>query len=106
LYSDYEYDGETIEFILETYEKVLCNRTRTMSKPTYYLHDILNEIDRYYAMDYEKAIRFLESEIRVSEQRRNTTSPMYDGENVGTEISERLLDKHINFCKHILDILE
>lgn len=48
LYQDYEYDGETIEFIIDTYEKLLCERTKTMSKPTYRLEGILNEIDRWY----------------------------------------------------------
>lgn len=46
LYQNYEYDGETVEFIIDTYEKLLCNRTKTMSKPTYYLEDILSEIDK------------------------------------------------------------
>lgn len=48
LYQDYEYDGETIEFIIDNYERVLCNRTKTMSKPTYYLEDVLREIDNWY----------------------------------------------------------
>lgn len=49
LYKDYGYDGETIEFIIDTYEKLLCERTKTMSKPTYCLEDILEEIDGWYA---------------------------------------------------------
>lgn len=48
LYVDYGYGGETIEFIIDTYEKLLCERTETMSKPTYYIKDILSEIDRWY----------------------------------------------------------
>lgn len=48
LYKDYGYDGETIAFIIDTYEKLLCERTKTMSKPTYYLEDVLAEIDRWY----------------------------------------------------------
>lgn len=48
LYADYGYDGETVEFIIDTYEKLLCERTETMSKPTYYIKDILSEIDRWY----------------------------------------------------------
>lgn len=47
-YKNYGYDGETIEFIVDTYEKLLCERTKTMSKPTYQLEDILREIDRWY----------------------------------------------------------
>lgn len=53
LYVDYGYDGETIEFIIDTYEKLLCERTKTMSKPIYCLEDILREIDRWYE-DHEK----------------------------------------------------
>lgn len=48
LYADYGYDGEAIEFIIETYQDVLQSRTETMSKPTYYIKDILSEIDRWY----------------------------------------------------------
>lgn len=49
LYKDYGYDGENMEFIIDTYEKLLCERTKTMSKPTYCLEDILAEIDKWYA---------------------------------------------------------
>lgn len=48
LYNDYEYDGETIEFIIENYEKVLDSRTKTMSKPTYYANDVISELDEWY----------------------------------------------------------
>lgn len=47
-YQNYGYDGEDVEFIIDNYERVLCNRTKTMSKPTYYLEDVLNEIDKWY----------------------------------------------------------
>lgn len=32
-YRDYEYDGNVCRFIIENYQEVLCNRTKTMSKP-------------------------------------------------------------------------
>lgn len=48
LYQNYGYDGETVEFIIDNYERVLCNRTKTMSKPTYYLEDVLRELDNWY----------------------------------------------------------
>jgi len=54
LWHDYGYDGETIEYIIDTYEKVLCCRTKTMSKPTYMLHDILAEMDRWYEERYRE----------------------------------------------------
>lgn len=53
LYKDYGYDGENIRFIIDTYEKLLCERTKTMSKPIYCLEDILREIDRWYE-EHEK----------------------------------------------------
>lgn len=48
LYQNYGYEGETVEFIINNYERVLCNRTKTMSKPTYYLEDVLRKIDNWY----------------------------------------------------------
>lgn len=53
-YQNYEYDGEDVEFIIDNYERVLCNRTKTMSKPTYYLEDVLREIDNWYYEHSEK----------------------------------------------------
>ena len=47
-YRNYEYDGETVEFIIENYQRVLANRTITMSKPTYQFKDVLKEIDKWY----------------------------------------------------------
>lgn len=47
-YQNYGYDGEDIEFIIDNYERVLYNRTKTMSKPTYYLEDVLRELDNWY----------------------------------------------------------
>ncbi len=40
-YRDYEYDGNVCRFIIENYQEVLCNRTKTMSKPTYYAKVLL-----------------------------------------------------------------
>lgn len=47
-YRDYEYDGETVEFIVENYQDVLQNRTKMMSKPTYYAADVIMQIDNWY----------------------------------------------------------
>lgn len=53
-YQNYGYDGETVEFITGNYERVLCNRTKTMSKPTYYANDVITQIDNWYEeMGYE-----------------------------------------------------
>ena len=48
LHRNYGYDPDTYSYIIENYEMVLCNRTRTMSKPTYHWHDVIYEIDRWY----------------------------------------------------------
>lgn len=48
IYSGYGYDGETVEFIIENYTKVLCNRTKLMSKPTYYARDVIAQIDDWF----------------------------------------------------------
>lgn len=47
-YQNYEYDGEMVEFIIDNYQKVLCNRTKLMSKPTYYANDVIAQIDNWY----------------------------------------------------------
>lgn len=47
-YHNYEYDGEDVEFIIDNYQKVLCNRTKLMSKPTYYASDVIAQIDNWY----------------------------------------------------------
>ena len=48
-YADYEYDGETCRFIVEQYTSVLCNRTKLMSKPTYYARDVIQQLDNWYS---------------------------------------------------------
>lgn len=47
-YKNYEYNGAECEFIIENYQKVLCSRTKTMSKPTYYADAIIDYIDEWY----------------------------------------------------------
>ena len=47
-YKDYEYNGDDCEFIIENYQEVLCSRTKTMSKPTYYANSVIGEMDEWY----------------------------------------------------------
>lgn len=54
LYNDYGYEPDTWRHIVETYQQVLCNRTKTMSKPTYYLKDILDQMDYWYADTFSR----------------------------------------------------
>lgn len=52
-YQNYEYDGGTAEFIVENYQYVLQNRTKLMSKPTYYSSEVIKQIDEWYYDEYE-----------------------------------------------------
>ena len=51
LHRTYGYEPKTYNFIIENYEIVLSERTRTMSKPTYHWKDVVSEIDRWYEED-------------------------------------------------------
>lgn len=53
-YKDYEYDGETMAFIIENYQIVLCNRTKLMSKPTYYSDAVIKQLDEWYEEMYKR----------------------------------------------------
>lgn len=55
-YKDYEYSGDDCRFIIENYQDVLCNRTKTMSKPTYCAKDVVGEIDRWYQERYKMGL--------------------------------------------------
>lgn len=48
LQCNYEYEPDTYDFIIQQYEAVLCERTTTMSKPTYYANAVIGEIDKWY----------------------------------------------------------
>ena len=64
--------------------------------------DIAKAIDVY---DEDEAIHFLEVEIRQSKERKNK-GPFFDGVDVGIAKANQLLDRHIRFCKQIIDILK
>lgn len=54
LHKNYLYEPDTYNFIIQNYENVLCNTTKTMSKPTYHWRDVVSEIDRYYEEMYKE----------------------------------------------------
>ena len=54
LHKNYLYEPDTYDFIIDNYEKVLCNTTKTMSKPTYHWRSVVSEIDRYYEEIYKE----------------------------------------------------
>ena len=63
LYTWYEYDPLDYYSIIFNYEKVLSNRTKRMSKPTYVYLDVMMELDEYYDEIYKEEIEALEKEI-------------------------------------------
>ncbi len=117
-YKNYEYDGETVEFIIENYQDVLQNRTKLMSKPTYYAKDVIGQIDEWYEdnPEYAKGIKaletveeiehFLEVEILLTEDRMKESYYMFDGVEVSEKQEKELNKSHIRFCKGILKIIE
>ena len=48
---------------------------------------------------------FLNAEIYMCQKRKSDPSNFYDGERVGYRASERLNDKHIAFCQHLLNLI-
>lgn len=54
LHRDYLYKPDTYDFIIQNYECVLCNTTKTMSKPTYHWRSVVSEIDRFYEEMYKE----------------------------------------------------
>lgn len=68
LYTWYEYDPMTYDFIVYHYERVLCERTKRMSKPTYDWRDVVMELDEYYEDIYKEEIEILEKEIKRLEK--------------------------------------
>lgn len=47
-YKDYEYNGDAWRIIIESYQEVLCSRTKTMSKPVYCAKSVIAEMDKWY----------------------------------------------------------
>lgn len=57
-FKDWGYDGKATEFIVETYLDVICNRTVGMSKPTYSLEAVLQQMDEWYENLYSEEREF------------------------------------------------
>lgn len=54
LHRDYEYEPGTYDFIIDNYQRVLCERTKFLSKPTYCWRTVVDQLDRYYEEIYEE----------------------------------------------------
>lgn len=70
LYTWYEYDPMTYDFIVHHYQCVLSERTKRMSKPTYYWQDVVMELDEWYEDAYKEEIECLEKEIERLENNK------------------------------------
>ena len=57
-YKDYEYNGDDCKFIIENYQEVLCSRTKTMSKPTYYANSVIGEMDKWYEDNWKHVYKW------------------------------------------------
>lgn len=76
LYTWYEYDPMTYDFIVYHYQRVLDERTKRMSKPTYRWEDVISELDEYYEDIYKEEIEILEKEIERLEKKNENTLPL------------------------------
>ena len=77
-WKDYEFTGEDASFIVEQYQSVLSNRTKFLSKPTYFASAVVNALDEYYEEVYEE----------------------YEEEDESIESFELELDKFCEGCGH------
>lgn len=91
-YQNYEYGGETVEFIIDNYQEVLCNRTKLMSKPTYYANDVIEQIDNWYEeMGYECVENPYKKEKQIYDLFKTALSE--------EELSELILMLDVDFSK-------
>lgn len=65
--------------------------------------DIARIIMNGYESDIDLIIRFFEKEIEIAEWWLTSTSPMFNGVNVGFENAEKLRKAHIRYCQNIID---
>lgn len=98
-YKDYEYNGDDCEFIIENYQEVLCNRTRTMSKPTYYAKSVIGEIDRWYKDSWKsmyncEPLETAEEKIMIKSDGK-TAQVFIDGKKVSCT------DMELHFSGHV-----
>lgn len=103
LYTWYEYDPMTYDFIVFHYQKVLCNRTKRMSKPTYNWEDVTMELDMYYESIYQEEIERLEESIRRLEKEKqwilvkDQLPTIYEESKASDTVLVQGYDKETNF---------
>lgn len=97
-YKDYEYNGDDCEFIIKNYQEVLCSRTKTMSKPTYYASAVIDEIDKWYEDSWKsmykcEPIEVTKEKIKIISDGK-TAQIFIDGKKV------RCTDMELHFIGH------
>lgn len=99
-YRDYEYDGNVCRFIIENYQEVLCNRTKTMSKPTYYAKSVIAQMDRWYEDSWESMYKcepFESAEEKIMIRSNGKTAQVFiDGKKVNCTDMELHFIGHAN----------
>ncbi len=97
-YKKYEYTGDECEFIIENYQEVLCSRTKTMSKPTYYANSVIREMDRWYEDSWKSMYEcepFESAEEKIMIKSNGKTAKVFiDGKKVGCT------DMELHFIAH------
>ena len=97
-YKDYEYNGDACRVIIESYQEVLCSRTKTMSKPVYCANSVIAEIDRWYEDNWKSMhdCEPFESEEEIMIKSDGKTAQIFiDGKKV------RCTDMELHFIGHV-----
>lgn len=97
-YKDYEYNGDACRVIIESYQEVLCNRTKTMSKPVYCANSVIAEMDKWYEDSWKSMYKcepFEPAEEKIMIKSDGKTAQVFiDGEKVNCT------DMELHFIGH------
>ena len=97
-YKDYEYNGDACRVIIESYQEVLCSRTKTMSKPVYCANSVIAEMDKWYEDSWKsmyKCETFEPAEEKIMIKSDGKTAQVFiDGEKVNCT------DMELHFIGH------
>lgn len=97
-YKDYEYNGDACRVIIESYQEVLCSRTKTMSKPAYCAKSVIAEMDKWYEDSWKSMYKcepfeLPEEKIMIKSDGK-TAQVFIDGKKV------RCTDMELHFIAH------
>lgn len=98
-YKDYEYNGDACRVIIESYQEVLCSRTKTMSKPVYCANSVIAEMDKWYEDSWKSMYKcepFEPAEEKIMIKSDGKTAQVFiDGEKVNCT------DMELHFIGHV-----